>query len=118
MKLKLLRREKSQSVHNPDKAGRVTAAEMYEVQDSYVRFNEKNHMTSQMFWDANIEAEGKKRMAKQKQLMKKGTPGFDAIGWSLNSAANSLLYQMDFSKNQIDKGATSWQPKLESAPAD
>ena len=117
MRLKLLRDAKPQSAHNPDKAGRVTAAEMYQVQDSYVRFNQRDHMGSQMYWDANIKAEREKLKAKKKQLMKKGTPGFDAIGWSLNSAAESLLNQMDFSKDRIDKGATSWQTKLESAPA-
>ncbi len=35
----------------------VTAAEMYQVQDSYVRFNQKDHMGSQMVWDAQVKAE-------------------------------------------------------------
>ena len=36
---------------------RVTAAEMYQVQESYVRFNQKDHMGSQMVWDAQLKAE-------------------------------------------------------------
>ena len=116
MKLKLRRHAKSHSQKDSNTNGRVTAAEMYQVQDSYVRFNQRDHMGSQMIWDAQIEAERAKLKVKQRQLMEKGRAGFEATAWSLDSAADSLLSLMDFSKNQADTRATAWQTKLEPAP--
>ena len=116
MKLKLLRHAKPQSQEESNKNGRVTAAEMYQVQDSYVRFNQRDHMGSQMIWDAQTADERAKLKVKQRALTEKGRPGFEATAWSLESAAESLLSQMDFSKSQVDKGATAWQSKLEPAP--
>ena len=116
MKLKLLRHAKPQSQEKSNTNGRVTAAEMYQVQDSYVRFNQRDHMGSQMIWDPQTEDERAKLKVKQRALTEKGRPGFEATAWSLESAAESLLSQMDFSKSQVDKGATAWQSKLEPAP--
>ena len=117
MKLNLRRNAKPQPQEDSNKNGRVTAAEMYQVQDSYVRFNQRNHMGSQMIWNETFEEERAKLKVKQRQLIDKGRPGFDATAWSLDSAADSFLSHMDFSKNQADKGATAWKTKLEPAPA-
>ena len=57
MKLKLRTRTESQSPEDSNTKKRVTAAEMYQVQDSYVRFNQKDHMGSQMIWDADAAEE-------------------------------------------------------------
>ena len=95
---------------------RVTAAEMYQVQESYVRFNQKDHMGSQMVWDAQVKAERDKLKVKKRQLTEKGRPGFEATAWSLDAAADSLLSLMDLSKNQADAPATAWQSKVEPAP--
>ena len=116
MKLELRRRAKPQSQDDSNKNGRVSAAEMYQVQDSYVRFNQKDHMGSQMVWDARVEAERDKLKVKQRQLTEKGRAGFEATAWGLNSAADSLLTLMDFSKNQADTRATAWQTKVEPSP--
>jgi len=116
MKLELRRRAKPQSQDDSNKNGRVSAAEMYQVQDSYVRFNQKDHMGSQMVWDARVEAERDKLKVKQHQLTEKGRAGFEATAWGLNSAADSLLTLMDFSKNQADTRATAWQTKVEPSP--
>ena len=116
MKLKLRRQAKPHSQKDSNTDGRVTAAEMYQVQDSYVRFNQKDHMGSQMIWDAQLEAERAKLKVKQRQLAEKGRAGFEATAWSLDSAADSLLSLMGFSKNQSDTRATAWQTKLEPAP--
>ena len=116
MKLKLRRQAKPHSQKDSNTDGYVTAAEMYQVQDSYVRFNQKDHMGSQMIWDAQLEAERAKLKVKQRQLAEKGRAGFEATAWSLDSAADSLLSLMGFSKNQADTRATAWQTKLEPAP--
>ena len=116
MKLKLLRRDKSQSQKSSNSNGRVTAAEMYGVQDSYVRFNQRDHIGSQMFWDAHLERERDKLKVKQRELAEKGRVGFEAPAWGLDSAADSLLSIMGFSKNQADSRATAWQTKVEPAP--
>ncbi len=116
MKLELRRHAKSPSQKGPSKDGRVTAAEMYQVQDSYVRFNQKDHMGSQMIWEARYKAERDKLKVKQRQLAEKGRVGFEATAWGLESAADSLLTLMNFSKNQSDAKATAWHTKLEPAP--
>ena len=116
MKLKLRRHAKPQSQEDSNTNGRVTAAEMYQVQDSYVRFNQRNHMGTQVFWNATVEEERAKLKVKQRKLMENGRSGFEVTAWSLDSAADSFLAQMDFSKSQTDKGATSWQTRLESVP--
>ena len=116
MKLKLRRQPEAQSQEDSNTNGRVSAAEMYQVQDSYVRFNQKDHMGSQMIWEAQAKKERTKLKVKQRQLAEKGRAGFEATAWGLESAADSLLSLMDFSKNQPDMGATAWQTKLEPAP--
>ena len=116
MKLELRRHAKSPSQKGSRKDGRVTAAEMYQVQDSYVRFNQKDHMGSQMIWEARYKAERDKLKVKQRQLAEKGRVGFEATAWGLESAADSLLTLMNFSKNQSDARATAWHTKLEPAP--
>ena len=116
MKLELRRHAKSQSQKDSSTNGRVTAAEMYQVQDSYVRFNQKDHMGSQMVWDAHYKAERTKLKDKQRKLAENGRAGFEAAAWGLDSAADSLLSLMDFSKNQADTRATAWQTKVEPAP--
>ena len=116
MKLELRRHAKSPSQKGPSKDSRVTAAEMYQVQDSYVRFNQKDHMGSQMIWEARYKAERDKLKVKQRQLAEKGRVGFEATAWGLESAADSLLTLMNFSKNQSDAKATAWHTKLEPAP--
>ena len=116
MKLELRRSTKSDSQRDSVRNGRITAAEMYQVQDSYVRFNQKDHMGSQMIWDARSKAERDKLKVKQRELTEKGRAGFEATAWSLEAATDSLLSLMDFSKNQSDKRANAWQSELEPSP--
>ena len=116
MKLKLRTGAEPQSQEDSNINEPVTAAEMYQVKDSYVRFNQKDHMGSKMIWDADAEEERAKLKVKQRLLMDKGRTGYDAPAWSLDSAADSLLDLMEFSKNRPDSKATAWQTKLEPAP--
>ena len=116
MNLKLRRHANPPSQDDSNTKGHVTAAEMYDVQDSYVRFNQRDHMGSQMVWEPRAESERAKLKIKQRQLAEKGRAGFEATAWSLEYAADSLLSLMDFSKNQPDTRATAWQTKLEPAP--
>ena len=112
----LRRQDKSRTNGNTATTGRVSAAEMYQVQDSYVRFNQKDHMGSQMVWDAYYKSERDKLKNKQRQLTEKGRVGFEATAWGLEYAAESLLTLMDFSKNQADTPATAWQSEMEPSP--
>ena len=116
MKVELRRRSRSPSHKDSKGNGRPSAAEMYQVQDSYVRFNQKAHMGSQMIWEAQHKADREKLKDKQRQLTEKGRTGFDASAWGLEYASQSLLDLMDFSKNQSDKPATAWQSELEPSP--
>ena len=116
MKLDIRRRAKSPLQEGSKRNGRLSAAEMYQVQDSYVRFNQKHHMGSQMIWEAQHKAEREKLKEKQRQLTEKGRVGFEASAWGLEYASESLLDLMNFSKNQSDKPATAWQSELEPAP--
>ena len=116
MKLDIRRRAKSPLQEGSKRNGRLSAAEMYQVRDSYVRFNQKHHMGSQMIWEAQHKAEREKLKEKQRQLTEKGRVGFEASAWGLEYASESLLDLMNFSKNQSDKPATAWQSELEPAP--
>ena len=116
MKIESQQRAKSPSQKKSNGKGRVSATEMYQVQDSYVRFNQKDHMGSQMIWEAQYKAERDALKAKQRQLTEKGRAGFEAPAWGLEYAAESLLTLMNFSKNQSDKPATAWQSEIEPAP--
>lgn len=116
MKIGLRRRNGPVAEKDTSTRGRVSAAEMYDVQDSYVRFNQRDHMGSQMIWDAQSKAAREQLKVKQRQLTEKGRAGFEATAWGLDSAADSLLSLMDFSKNRPDTRATAWQTKLEPAP--
>ncbi len=116
MKLGLKRSARSRSPQGSNTGGRVTAAEMYDVQDTHVRFNQKDHMGSQMIWEAQYKAQRDQLKVKQRQLTEKGRAGFEATAWGLESAADSLLTLMSFSKNQADTKATAWQSKQEPAP--
>ena len=116
MKLELRPRANSSRTKESKKNGRLTAAEMYEVQDSYVRFNQKDHMGSQMIWEAQHKAEREKLKNKQRLLTEKGRVGFDASSWGLEYASESLLDLMKFSKSQSDRPANAWQSELEPAP--
>ena len=116
MKLELRSNAKSLKSKGSKNNGRLSAAEMYDVQDTYVRFNQKDHMGSQMIWEAQHKAEREKLKEKQRQLTEKGRAGFEASAWGLEYAAESLLDLMNFSKNQSDKPATAWQSELEPAP--
>ena len=116
MKLKLRGHAKPQSQGDSNTKNRVSAAEMYQVQDSYVRYNQKDHMGSQTIWNAQVKAERDKLKAKQRQLTEKGRAGFEASAWGLEYAADSLLTLMGFSKNQADTRATAWQTELEPSP--
>ena len=112
MKLELRRNAKSRKPGDSNGKVPVSAAEMYEVQDTYVRFNQKEHMGSQMIWDARYKAERDKLKEKQRLLTEKGRVGFEATAWGLEYAAESLLTVMGFSKNQSDTRATAWQSEL------
>ena len=68
MKLKLRGHAKPKSQGNSNTKNRVSAAEMYQVQDSYVRFNQRDDMGSQMIWDAQVADERAKLKVKQRQL--------------------------------------------------
>ncbi len=116
MKLGLKRSANSRSPQGSNTNGRVTAAEMYDVQDTHVRFNQKDHMGSQMIWEAQYKAQRDQLKVKQRQLTEKGRAGFEATAWGLESAADSLLTLMSFSKNQADTKATAWQSRQEPAP--
>ena len=96
MNLKLRRHANPPSQDDSNTKGHVTAAEMYDVQDSYVRFNQRDHMGSQMVWEPRAESERAKLKIKQRQLAEKGRAGFEATAWSLEYAADSLLSLMDF----------------------
>ena len=116
MKLGSRQTSKSPSQKDSSKNGHVSAAEMYQVQDTHVRFNQKDHMGSQMIWEAQYKAQREQLKVKQRQLTEKGRAGFEATAWGLESAAESLLTLMSFSKNQSDTKATAWQTEREPAP--
>ncbi len=116
MKIKQRPAPKVQQPENPSPNGFVTAAEMYEVQSSYVRFNQMNNMGTQALYDPVAFADRAKLKTKQHLLVEKGRSGYDRPAWSLDAAADSFLNLLRFSKNEPDQPSTAWQSQLGPAP--
>tara|TARA_B100000315_G_scaffold218164_1_gene219269 strand:- start:499 stop:1806 length:1308 start_codon:yes stop_codon:yes gene_type:complete len=116
MKIKQRPDPQVQRPENSSPNGVTTAAEMYEVQSSYVRYNQRDNMGSRVYWDPAAGEARASLKTKQYQLIDKGRRGYDRPAWSLDAAADSLLTLLNFSKNQSDQGATSWQSNLPPGP--
>jgi len=98
------------------KKGR-TAAEIYEVQPYYKRFNHKYNMTRQGLWEKEAAEVGKRRVANLKRMVKEGQNGYSLLDWGFFAGARANQENTGFNANRPNKNGNSWEPVAKRALA-
>ena len=94
-----------------------TAAEIYQVQSYFQRFNQKYNMTRQGLWDEAIAKVGKKRGANLRRLMQTGRLGYSILDWAFFLGSRANFESNGFNNNRPNRQGNSWDssPKLARA---
>ena len=87
-----------------------TAAEIYEVQSHYQRFNQKYNMTRKRLWDPVARELAKKRNDTVAKLVKKNQKGYGLIDWAFYTGSIANMVNSGFSINWPNQRGNSWQP--------
>lgn len=86
-----------------------TAADLYEVQPDYERFNQKNTMAHQRYWNPTAAALAEKRKENLKKLVEGNRPGYSLIDWAFYSGATANARNTGFSLSSSNRRGNSWQ---------
>jgi epoxyqueuosine reductase len=86
-----------------------SAAERYEVQPDYQRFEQRMNMTRQGNWQPEAVALNKKRAENRKKLVLAEKAGYSLMDWGFTNAAEASQKVSNFSLHAPNKGPTSWQ---------
>lgn len=89
--------------------GLVTAADMYEVQPTYVRFDQKFCTACQRYWNPRFAEANNAKRAKEFKLVERGHPGYDRLAWAVDQATSSFEDLTGFEHQSADHGPTAWQ---------
>lgn len=87
-----------------------TAADLYEVQPYYRRFDQKNNMTRQRFWNPLAVELSQTRNENLRKLIETNRPGYSLIDWAFYVGANANMMNNGFSINWPNRKGNSWQP--------
>ncbi len=86
-----------------------TAAERYEVQPDYRRFDQKFNMTRQPYWKPDAMAFAINRLHNRAKLVEAQKPGYGILDWGFANAAAASQQVMAFGINRPNQGPTSWK---------
>lgn len=86
-----------------------TAADLYEVQPYYQRFDQKNHMTRQMLWNPPAVELTRKRSENLKKLIEGNRPGYSLVDWAFLIGSNANMVNTGFNINWPNRRGNSWQ---------
>ena len=86
-----------------------TTAGLYEVQPYYQRFDQKNNMTRQPFWNPPAAELTKERNDNLKKFVESNRPGYTLMDWAYYVGANANLVNTGFSINWPNRSGNSWQ---------
>jgi len=89
---------------------RKTAAELYQVQPHYQRFNQKYNITRQWLWDETAIELNRRHVANQERLVQDGRAGYSIPDWAFSVAARANRVYKDFSINWPNQPGNSWEP--------
>ncbi len=95
---------------NSNMMKKPTAADLYQVQPDYKRFDQKNNMTRQPFWNPRAAELNKKRNEHLMELIEKNQPGYSFIDWAFYSGAFANMMNNGFKINWPNRRGNSWQP--------
>ena len=87
-----------------------TAADLYEVQPYYQRFDQKNHMTRQPLWNPPAAELTRKRNEKLKKLIESNRSGYSLMDWAFYVGSNANMANTGFNINWPNRRGNSWQP--------
>lgn len=87
-----------------------TAAELYEVQSYYRRFNQKYNMTRQPLWNPEAAELTQKRNEKLRKLIQSNAPGYGLHDWAFYIGSNANMVSTGFSINWPNRRGNYWQP--------
>lgn len=83
---------------------------MYQVLESYQRFNQKNNMIYRPTWDPSFRDLGLQRFETQVRQIEKRVVGFELKDFALTSSAGLLVSSFGTKINKANAGLTSWEP--------
>jgi len=86
-----------------------TAADLYEVQPYYQRFDQRNNMTRQTFWNSTAAELTQKRSENLKKLIESNRPGYSLIDWAFYVGSNANMVNNGFNINWPNRRGNSWQ---------
>jgi epoxyqueuosine reductase len=86
----------------------ATAADMYEAQSTYVRFDQKLCTALQRYWNPTFAELNNAKRAKEFKLVERGHPGYDRLAWALDQATSSFEDLTHFEHQTADYGPTAW----------
>ncbi len=86
-----------------------TAAELYDVQPDYQRFDQKNNMTRQHLWNPPAVEQRQRANQNLRQNIENNRPGYGKIDWAFYAAANANMTSTGFPINWPNRRGNSWQ---------
>ncbi len=84
------------------------AAERYEVQTSYVRFDQRFNMMRQGLWNPRWAHLPKMRAENQARLVRAGKQGYSQLDWAFYSAATAIGRVTGMDINVPNRGSNGW----------
>ena len=95
---------------------RKTAAELYQVQACYQRFDQKNDMTRQAHWNPEVSEMNKRQNEKLERLLQRGSnSGYRLVDWAFYVGASGNLANTGFAISWPNRKGNSWQPLSKQA---
>ncbi len=92
------------------------AAEIYQVQPYYNRFNQKCNMTCQVFWNEEARGWSEAMKSNLERLLAKQAPGYQLEDWAFNKGASGNLANTSFQVIESFREGNYWLP-LSSLPS-
>lgn len=83
---------------------------MYEVLDSYQRFDQKNNMVCRPAWDPSLRHLGPLRWETQLRQMESKVAGFELKDFALAASAQLVVSSFGTGINKPNAGLASWEP--------
>ena len=87
-----------------------TAADLYEVQPYYQRFDQKNNMTRQPLWNPPAAELAQERDKNLKILIESNQSGYSLADWAFCVSSSANMINNGFSINWPNRRGNSWQP--------
>lgn len=90
--------------------GDKTAANLYQVQPYYQRFDQKNNMTRQRFWNPAVAELVRQRKESLDKHIRDRRPGYGLEDWAFYLGANANITSNGFNINWPNRRGNLWQP--------